>query len=47
MRILLMSGYAGDDFTGTPRFEGWSFLRKPFSPRAAAARLRQLLDDTH
>ena len=45
VRILLMSGYAGDDFTGTPKFEGWSFLRKPFSPRAAAARLRQLLED--
>jgi two-component system, cell cycle sensor histidine kinase and response regulator CckA len=45
MRILLMSGYAGDDFTGTPKFEGWSFLRKPFSPRAAAARLRELLEE--
>jgi two-component system cell cycle sensor histidine kinase/response regulator CckA len=45
VRILLMSGYAGDDFTGTPKFEGWSFLRKPFSPRVAAARLRELLED--
>jgi two-component system, cell cycle sensor histidine kinase and response regulator CckA len=41
MKILFMSGYAGDQETTTP---GTAFLQKPFTPLELLRRVRQLLD---
>ena len=44
--MLFLSGYTGQSVlaTGT-RQEGVAYLQKPFTPKALALRVREVLDD--
>ena len=44
MRVLCMSGYAGESFTAQLN-QQLPFIQKPFSPADLAARVREILDD--
>lgn len=44
MRVVFMSGYAEQEEDESPERLGASFIAKPFSPQALAARIRQVLD---
>ena len=44
LRVLFMSGYAEQDDDESPEILGASFISKPFSPNALAARVRAVLD---
>lgn len=42
--VLLTSGYASPEITGGSFLKNASWLKKPYTTRELAARLRQLLD---
>ncbi|HEY3442502.1 MAG TPA: PAS domain S-box protein [Paludibaculum sp.] len=44
LRVVFMSGYAEQEDDESPERLGASFISKPFSPEALAARIRQVLD---
>jgi len=44
LKVLLMSGYAGEPMLETGREPGAAYLQKPFTPDALAGKIREVLD---